>query len=271
MPVAPPATTHSGIPFGPYHLPPESFSEFSGTLHTARTPERLLAALEAARRANARLFISFTGKETYNRDSNGFNLAIWKQRVDRFRVLDLTSYIADGTIAGHFIMDEPNDPSNWNGKRVPHAEVEAMAEYSKQVWPSMITMIRARTDYLQGHQYPHLDAIRIQYHSRLGPIEDFLTANIRAASELGLAVVGGLNVLNGGTSESGIPGHTEGRFAMSADQLRSWGGRYLSEPSLCAFLMWEYDSTYFSRPDIREAMAELAEKARSRPNTACRP
>jgi hypothetical protein len=260
-----------GIPFGPAHMPPQLFGEFSATIYTATAPDKLLRDLRVARQANARLFISFTGNEQFNRDSNGFSLEKWKQRVDRFRGVDLTSYIDDGTIIGHFIMDEPHDPKNWNGKRVPHAAIEEIANYSKQLWPSMVTMIRAFPGHLEGYQYPHLDATRVQYLDRFSPIDSFITANVQGAKAMGLALVAGLNALNGGSETSGIPGRREGKYAMSADEIRSWGSRFLSEPYICAFIVYEYDSTYLARPDIRAALSELGEKARSIPKKECRP
>jgi hypothetical protein len=262
---------HVGIPFGPAHLPPDRFAEFSGTIYTATDPGQLLADLELARKAGTRLLISFTGNEQFLRDQNGFSFAMWKQRVDRFLGVDLTPYIDDGTIIAHFILDEPSDRTNWNGQRVSQDDIEAMAAYSKQVWSTMPTMIRARTDYLAGHGYPHLDAVRVQYLHRLGPITDFLKENVEAAKSLGLELVGGLNVINGGSPTSGISGRTEGMHAMSADEIRSWGITFLSEPDLCAFMLYEYDSTYFSRPDIQAALSELSQKARTLPNRACRP
>jgi len=167
-PVVPPVTpVHVGIPFGPsmntkgasYQLllPPSSYlPEFTGVLQTAY-PQLFLASLEVLRRANGRVIISFTGNERWNRDENGFNLAIWKQRVDRFRSIDFSSYIADGTIVGHFIMDEPSDRTNWNGYQVSLADIDEMARYSKEIWPSMATIIRGWPAYLKGYHYQYLE------------------------------------------------------------------------------------------------------------------
>ncbi len=263
--------SHVGLPFGPSQLPSDRFAEFSGTVYTATGPDRLILDLDAARRTGARLFISFSGNERSVVDINGFNLAKWEQRIDRFRGVDLTPYITDGTIAGHLILDEPQDPTNWNGHRVSPAEIEEVAKYSKQVWPSMPTIIRSFPDYLEGYQYPHLDAIRIHYVNRFGPIDDWIAKQVEGAKALGLGLVGGLNVLNGGSKESGIPGRRAGTNAMSADEVRSWGGKFLSEPSLCGFLMYKYDPTYFSRPDIQAALSDLDRMARSLPDRPCRP
>jgi hypothetical protein len=260
-----------GVPFGPAHVPPERFADFSGTLYTATNPDTLLRDLAKARLAGARLTISFTGNEQYLRDQNGFSIAKWEQRVDRFRGVDLTSYIDDGTIIGHFIMDEPQDPSNWSGKRVTQAQIEEIAKYSKQVWPTMLTVIRSFPDYLEGYQYPHLDALQVNYLNKFGSIDDFVAAQVQGAKSLGLALVGGLNVLNGGAPTSGIPGEAEGKYGMNGDEIRSWGGKYLSDPYVCAFVVWEYDPEYLSRPDIKAAFADLSQVARSHPEKTCRP
>jgi hypothetical protein len=216
------------------------------------------------------MFISFTGNEQYLRDANGFSLTLWKQRVDRFRTVDLQSYIDDGTILGHFIMDEPSDPSNWSGHTVSLPVIEEMARYSKEIWPTMPTMIRTWPYYLKGFPFHYLDAVRFHYLDRFSPLDGFLEKNMADARSLGLAIVGGLNVLNGGSKDSGIPGRASGKNGMSADEIRSWGDRFLQEPDLCAFLLWEYDESYLNRPDIKAALQELAEKARNYPARSCR-
>ena len=267
-PAAPP--THEGIPFGPAHIPKEVFPEYSGTIYTPSTTNQLVHALQEARRSSTRIFISFSGNGTASGDANGFNFEKWKARVDRFKDVDLQSYIDDGTILGHFIMDEPDDKANWNGHLVPLPEIERMAAYSKEVWPTMITMIRAWPAFLEGYKYPHLDAVRIQYSDRFGNIDSFIPANVNRAKALDLALVGGLNVINGGSKNSGIPGRRENKFAMNASELRSWGSRFLAEPYICAFVLYEYDEPYLARSDIRDALADLAKIARDRSKKECR-
>jgi hypothetical protein len=265
---------HVGLAMGPNHVPPTKFGNlFTGTQITATLIENgqscLLSDLAAARRANMRVFISFTGNERHYRDANGFSVEMWKARVNRFRNLDLSPYIADGTIMAHLIMDEPSDPSNWNGKAVPLADIEEIARYSKEVWPTMPTLIRTWPEYLEGYQFPHLDAVWFHYLDRWAPLDGFIGEHFPAARALGLNIVGGLNVLNGGSSQSGIPGKKAGKFAMSADEVRAWGERILAEPGMCAFLFWEYSDAYLSRPDIRAALEDLVAKARDYPQRSC--
>jgi hypothetical protein len=260
---------HQGIAMGPLHTPRSKFDQYSGNQITAITPLCLMADLDAARRANMRTFISFTGNEQYLRDVSGFSFDKWKQRVDRFRGIDLTPYIEDGTILGHILMDEPNDPNNWNGIRVTQAQIEQMAKYSKDVWPTMTTYIRTFPEFLIGGQYPHLDALWFHYLDRFAPLDGFISEHFTAVRSLGLKIIAGLNVVNGGSSKSGIPGRGPGKYGMSADEIREWGGRLMAEPDICAFVMYEYDEQYMSRPDIKAAIDDLAQKAKNFPTRDC--
>ena len=167
--------------------------------------------------------LTFTGADNAYKDSSGFSLTKWKQRVDRFRGLNLTPYVADGTIVGHFLMDEPSDPSNWYGNRVSLPDIDEMARYSKEIWPTMPTIIRGWPDYLKGYQYKYLYAAWAQYHQRFGSIDTFISDNVREAQADGLALVAGMNVLNGGTAAGGIPGRTRGKYGMSASEIKTWG------------------------------------------------
>ena len=269
-PGTPVPPTFEGLAFGFAQTPVASFGEYSATVINANDTTKLRSDLESARRTNTRLFISFTGNEENLRSGTGFDIGKWKARTDRFRGVDLTPYIAEGTIMGNYVMDEPEDKANWNDTRVPPAVVEEIAAYSKGIWPTMPTMVRAPAGYLAGQQYSALDATRVQYLDRFGAIDSFIPANIKGAEQLGLALIGGLNVLNGGTGESGIPGRKEGKWAMGPEEIRRFGKLFLAEPYICAFLIFEYDSTYLARPGIRDALAELAGIARARPKKECR-
>jgi hypothetical protein len=278
LPPAPPAV-HTGIPFGPsvYTKSSSSLSRlapselnpaFTGLITDAHRPI-LLAKLEEARRHNDRVLLSFSGSSGKFTDANGFNLTQWKQFVDEFRGMDIQTYIDDGTLMGHFIMDEPSDKSNWNGHQVSPEEVEEMARYSKEIWPDLPAIIRAWPDYLKGHQYQYLDAAWAQYHVRFGSLDDFIASNVRDAKASGLALVMGLNVVAGGNDPS-MKGYHNDKTAMTAAQVRTWGNRILDEPYVCAFFMFRYYPDYFGRSDVQEAMDDLSRRARDLPKRPCR-
>ena len=170
------STFRGGIPFGVYHLPLEKYGAmYNGSLANI-SPTDLLTYLEAARQSGTRVMLSLVGSESNFLDSktHHFSLTKWKQRVDRFRGIDFSSYVQDGTIIGHYIMDEPHDASNWGGKVVALSDVDEMAQYSKQIWPTMATIIRGKPDYLKGYQYKYLDAAWAQYIIAFGSIEAFI-------------------------------------------------------------------------------------------------
>ena len=62
------------------------------------------------------------GREMFQNPDSSFSLALWKQEVARYVGIDFSSYVADGTLIGHSLIDEPEDPTNWGGQAVPFAE-----------------------------------------------------------------------------------------------------------------------------------------------------
>jgi hypothetical protein len=250
-------------------LPASSLNPNFTALKTDAFKKNLLSMLEAARRTNSRLLVSFSGASQEYTDANGFNLAKWKQKVDEFRGFDLSSYIADGTLLGHYIMDEPSDRRNWNDHLVARSDIDEMARYSKEIWPGLPTIIRGWAWYLKGYDYKYLDAAWAAYHERFGSIDEFVNSNVRDAKESGLSLVVGLNVLAGG-GDQGLPGYQPGKKSMTAAQLKAWGGALLNQPYACAFFMFRYNPDYFALADIKDAVAELSRKARSLENRTCR-
>jgi hypothetical protein len=57
---------------------------------------------------------------------------------------------------------------------------------------------------------------------------------------------------------------------MSASEVESWGSALLSSSYPCAFINWEYNSTYHSSSSIRSAMSSLRRKAENRSTKSCR-
>jgi hypothetical protein len=249
-----------GIPMGIFALPT---SEFGGRYNGAMRniwPSYLLHELSAIKARGGKVVLMLAGNERYYKDGAGhFSLTKWKQRIDRFRGVNFKSYISDGTIIGHYMIDEPNDPANWNGRPVSPATVEEMARYSKQLWPGMATVVRTEPAYLGGgHRY--LDAAWAQYVARKGNPGDYIRRNVADAQRNGLALITGLNVVKGGPN----------RRAMTASEVQSWGTALLSSSYPCAFISWRYKSSYLNQSGIKHAMDVLRNKAESRATKSCR-
>lgn len=265
-----------GIVFASVHLPTTLLSSvYTGTQIAGEvSPSNALTLLSATRAKGGRLFIKLCmGRDDFVKNADGtFSLTKWKSLVDRYRTVGLGPYITDGTIVGHFMIDEPQRAAKWGGKVIPQATLEAMAQYSKQIWPGMTTFVRVVPSWLASASitYTYLDAGWLQYASGKGDVAKLLAAEVAAAKSKGLGLAVGLNVLDGGNGSSGIPGSTSGKHAMSASEIRSYGTTLLNESYSCAYNMWQYDVSYYGRSDIKAAFADLSLKARAHAKTSCR-
>lgn len=248
-----------------------------GTVHTGSIkqpdPSNILPLLSGARSKGARIIVKLSGSDKYYKNADGtFSFTKWKTMVDRFRTVSLGSYITDGTILGHLLIDEPYLAARWGGHVIPHATLEAMAKYSKQIWPGMTTIVQATPRWLSTSSttYVYLDAGWGQYTWNMGDAATWIGKEAAAAKTKGLGLIVGLNVLDGGNGTSGLAGTRANRWAMSGTELKSYGGALLAQSRACAFAMWQYNSTYYTRSAIASAMTYLADKARTHVKTSCR-
>ena len=258
------ASYAGGIPFGNFAQPTSAFGSVYNGAHRSIYPQQLMSELAAIRARGGKVALKLAGGDRYFKDAAGrFSLAKWKARVDLFRNLNLNSYINDGTIIGHYLIDEPQDANNWNGKPLSQATVEEMAKHSKSRWPGMATIARSSPDWLDNYngQYRYLDAAWAQYAAHRWPnTKAFIEENVAKARAKGLALVVGLNTIKGGPNKG----------QMSGSQVKAYGSALLSSSYPCAFLSWQYRSTYNNAGSIKEAMSQLRRQAQSRSTKSCR-
>jgi hypothetical protein len=261
-----------GVVFASYNLALSQLnSTHTGTILTS-TPASLLSSLATVKSRGGRVFLRLHGDKLVRNDDGTFNLDKWKAQVNRFRNINFKSYITDGTVIGHFVVDEPHFASRWGKKVIPQATVEAMAKYSKQLWPTLTTIVSAPPTWFASVAltYTHLDAGWAIYYAKIGSPTTWINNQVSKAKRKGLGLVASLNVLDGGNGSSGFAGNYPNKFAMSASELRSYGTALLAQSYICAFAMWKYTSDYYGRADIKSAMAELSPKARNHAATSCR-
>jgi PKD repeat protein len=266
QPVQPPSfstTSLSGIPFGTWALPTVEFGDlYNGAMRNI-DPGQLLKELASIKAKGGRVVLMFAGQEDNYKDQDGhFSLSLWKSRVDRFKTVNFGSYIDDGTVIGHYMIDEPNDPVNWHGVPVDGGTLEQMAAYSKQLWPKLPTVVRADPSYMARYKitYQALDAGWAQYAERKGDPAKYIRDQILIAHNLGLGLITGLNIRKGAIG---------GKNPLTAELMRSAGSALLAEDYPCAFISWEYDVRLLSRPDIKAVMEGLSQKARQHPARSC--
>jgi hypothetical protein len=252
-----------GIPFGTFALPTSSFGTYYNGAMRNIYPQYLMSHLAAIKARGGKVVLNLAGGEDRFQDSRGnFSLTKWKASVDRFRNVNFSSYIKDGTIIAHFLLDEPSNTARWNGHVVSYSTLEEMARYSKARYPSMATVVRTYPTWLANYSgtYHYLDAAWAQYVYRFGDVGTFIRANISKAQQKGLALIVGLNVLKGGPNKT----------KMTASQVKSWGSTLIASSYPCAFISWQYNSTYLSTSSIKDAMKYLRLKAQNRSFKSCR-
>lgn len=280
----------SSVPFGVWGNYPQAWGGIYSGGHITVTPANMLSRLSRVRSARMRVVVSMAAgsKRDYQNDDGTFSMAMWKARLVAFRRVNFSKFLRDGTIVAQHLIDDL-DYSHWGDKPISNRELDEMARYSKQFWPTLLTAVRARPSSLMSPPYGgsgrpynwrYLDAAWNQYSARMGNPVAQMAGEVRAAKRQGLGLVVGLNVLTGGDGSSGLPGPDKysSDWAMSPAEVVRYGTPLIRHPYACAFLMWsakyDYSSswahlkyTYFKRAEIRRAMRKLRALADARPAT----
>jgi hypothetical protein len=271
------ALTGTGIPFGLVSIRGANMTALYRATQLGLAPPYLMDELKIIKAKGGRLMLKMGGKsdgDVQNADGT-FSVTKWKALIDRYKDMNFDSYITDGTIIGHFLVDEPENTHKWGGKEIPPATLEAMAQYSKNYWPGLITFARTPPSWLakSSMTYTYLDAGWVQYAVWRGNPATWVAAEAAAAKSKGLGMMTGLNVLDGGDGSSGIRGWLSNKWSMTATEIRNYGTAMLGASLGCGFLSWTYlyqGATYFARTDVNSAMVDLSTKAKAHTPTSCR-
>ncbi len=253
-----------GIPIGMFEQPlPDIGGRYNGA-QLAISPNLLLDELAQIKSRGGKIVLMMAGSQPNYLNKDGtFNLSMWKERIDRYRSVNFDSYINDGTIIAHYIIDEPYDSANFGGKAVPGATIDEMARYSKSIWPKMPTVVRAEPYLIQWESpYRYLDAAWAQYLARKGDPYAYIKKNVSSAQQMGLGLIVGLNLQHGG-----VPNGS----AMNASEVESFGTALLSTSYSCAFISWIYEDKFLAQAGMGAAMDALRQKAENRSSPSCMP
>jgi hypothetical protein len=264
----------TGIVFASSALTVSQINSVHTGLVETPTPSNILGFLSQLRQKNGRVLLKLAGSESSYKNPDGtFNLTKWKAQVDRFRNVNFSSYITDGTIVAHYMVDEPHYKGRWGDHTIPGATLEEAAKHSKLRWPNLPTVVSAPANYLASAPvtYVNLDAAWATYRAKTSSDPaGWLAQQVSRAKSKKLGLIAALNVLDGGDGSSGIRGTQPRTWAMSAAELKKYGTALLAQSYICAFSMWRYDATYYGRSDVKTAMSGLSAKASSHARTSCR-
>lgn len=275
VPTTDPTSVAPGIVFGTIDMETPQFSSMhtGSVLGGGLDPSNALTQLAQTRAKGARVVIKLCrGRDSFVKNADGtFSLTKWKALVARYQSVNIAPYIADGTIIGHWLIDEPHIARRWGGKIISQATLEAMAQYSKQLWPTMTTFVRVVPSWLAAAPitYKYLDAGWLQYTASRGNVATVLASEVAAAKSRGLGLMVGMNVLAGGNGSSGVRDGNLG-WNMSASELTSYGTTLLNQTYACGFFMWAWDPGYYGQSNIKSAMAGLSAQAKTHVKTSCK-
>lgn len=228
--------------------------------------------LPMVREAGLQVNLRMAGDHSWYTTSSGdFDLGSWKAMLAPWAGSGVEEYIEDGTIAYHMLLD---DIANFDGASPTGDQLDEMARFSKERLPGLKVAVReeaARMPVPSGGRYEHLDASMNQYTSAYGDVEAYALINQDAAGDLGLDIINGLNIADGGDGSSLQPGWGENRYAMSPDEIVEYGYVLSAVPGCVMFLAWEYDgeeqwsdgsigADYFDQPEHTEALRWLGQR-----------
>jgi len=287
----PAASGKLGIPFGPFQnwsgttLLPNSQS-FNLSMDAVNA-DFIIDRINNARAKGVKLILAMTGGKHSNYLTGGvFDMAKWIAKMETFNTSAIKAAIAagvaDGTIVGNDVMDEPNvsgagDGNTWGPPgTMTKARVDSLASYAKSMFPSLPAGVAHKHNRFEPTKsYKVIDYINDQYDAGQGDVTAFRDAGLALARRDGHAIIFSMNLLDGGTVIPGCPipetggvGTYGDRCRATAAQLEQWG--LVLGPAGCGLTMWRYDSTFMAAADNQRAFKSVADRLASLAAKPCR-
>jgi hypothetical protein len=291
-PAPAPVAPGRGLPYGPTGNLLGSVSDpapFTAAVQGV-SPDNIVRYLAKAREAKIRLELNMTGGQHERNFAPGgdrFDMATWKARMNGYNTpaikAAVAEAVADGTIIGNSVMDEPHvsgggDGNTWGPKgTMTKAMVDEMCGYVKAIFPTLPVGVAHRHDAFEpNNSYRVCEFVITQYAARLGSITAFRDGALALGRRDGHAILFSINILNGGTQDRDgtwdCPQSGKGTYSpncrMTPDQVRQNG--LALGPAGCGLLMWRYDAEFMAKPENRRAFQEIANTLAALPNKACR-
>jgi hypothetical protein len=286
-------TPYQGVPFGLdgiWTSPTATRSSGVAAFTASRdyeAPSELIVHIDAARAKGIRLLLLLTGGSHDRYKTDGvFDMAKWTAAVDKFdtpAIRDaIAAGVADGTIIGNSVMDEPQQSGttikDWGPPgTMTKARVDSMCGYVKNIFPTLpVGVGHDHNAFEPTKSYFVCEFFMTQYAHRKGNINTWRDGGLAMATRDRLEIIYSLNLLDGGVQDkdgtydcAGTGGlGTHGRNCrMTADQVREWG-KLLGQVG-CALFAWRYDGTYFAKPENQSAFSEVAISMANLPRRRC--
>jgi chitodextrinase len=291
-----PNSRSHGVPFGPFSLwanptttQASGAAPFSAS-HDYIAPSSLVSHIEAARSKGVRLLLAMTGGSHERYKTNGvFDLGKWQAVMDAFNTPGIRNAIADGvadgTIIGNSVMDEPQQSGNdgsstksWGpAGTMTKARVDGLCSYVKTLFPTLPTgVFHDPKAFEPDISYRVCEFMAGQYRLQKGSVTTWRDAGLAIAARDGMQIAFSLNILDGGKQDrdgvwdcsgTGGLGTYAPNCSMTAAEIREWG-KVLGQAG-CALLAWRYSAAFVGKPENQAAFSEVALTLSDMPRTQC--
>jgi len=293
-----PMPTGVGLPFGMSQQLSRFGSPAAPMTMTAdgTTAATLIPRINAARAGVYRLIVNLTGggHALYMSTINGvlqFDESKWRAQMETFNTATIrqavAQAVADGTIVGTSVMDEPyvsggasGGGNTWGPKgTMTKARVDTLCGVVKQMFPTLAAGVAHQHDMFEPTKsYQVCDFIIDQYDWRRGDVTAFRDAGLAMAQRDHHAVMFGVNVLDGGVQDKDGnytcdgPGQGgKGTYApncrMTPQQVRDWG--LLLGKAGCGLYMWRDDDEFMANGANLQSLRDLASGLAAMPGKGC--
>jgi len=272
----------SGIPLGlqdliAAHVAPGAYTMSSDAYRS----DNILARLNEARTRKLKVLMNMTGGGHWKYMTDGvFDMAKWRAKMDSYNTpaikAAVAAGVADGTIIGNSVMDEPHNTSvdnSWGpAGTMNKARVDQMCAYVKDIFPTLPVGVVHDYRWLEPEKnYLRCEWVLSQYRFSKGEIGAYRDGGLAFAKRSGVAIIFSLNVLHGGTPGTTCPKYGYDPFGklcpMTPTQLRNFG--LILGSAGCALNMWRYEAEYFNNPENQSALRVIADSLAKLPRKSC--
>lgn len=221
---------------GVFGLPPDRAGDWPFAVTRAGPDE-----LPQLQGAGLKALVALTGSKRNYSDSRGcFQLALWKQALDRHDVARIQGLVDQGVLQGLYAIDEPHDwpcgPS--------FADIDAACAYAGQKWPKLKCGVNAPPGWLRPGraQFGHLGFLLFQYASGRGDPRAWLAKQTAEADWFHGDIWLSIQLL---------------KPRMSVSEFRQVALQFCSARP-AGLLMWKWSEEWFVQPGVLSAMQEVA-------------
>jgi hypothetical protein len=292
------ASAGTGLPFGLSQQLTKLGGVQSPMTMTADgyAPSNIVPRIKAARAGGYKLILNLTGGPhgEYMSLINGisqFDGSVWRSKMEAYNTAEIRQAIgqgvADGTIVGASVMDEPyvwggadGGGNTWGPKgTLTKARVDSLCAYVKEFFPTLpVGVAHQHNVFEPDKSYAVCDFTIDQYDQRRGDVRTFLNDGLAMAQRDHMSIMFGINVLDGGVQDKdgnyscdgpgqGGKGNRAPNCRMTPEQIGDWG--LLLGKAGCGLYMWRADGAFMANSGNQQSLRDLAAGLGAAPAKSC--